>query len=40
MAKCAGAKVVEINLAETSITSQIDAFLPGPCGELLPKLIA
>jgi NAD-dependent deacetylase len=40
VAKCAGAKVVEINLAETVITSQIDAFLPGPCGELLPKLIA
>jgi NAD-dependent deacetylase len=40
VAKCAGAKVVEINLAETVITGQIDAFLPGPCGELLPKLIA
>ena len=40
VAKCAGAKVVEINLAETVITTQIDAFLPGPCGELLPKLIA
>lgn len=40
VAKCAGAKVVEINLAETVITTQIDEFLPGPCGELLPKLIA
>lgn len=40
VAKCAGAKVVEINLAETVITGQIDVFLPGPCGELLPKLIA
>ena len=40
VAKCSGAKVVEINLAETVITSQIDEFLPGPCGELLPKLIA
>jgi NAD-dependent deacetylase len=40
VAKCAGAKVVEINLAETVITNQIDAFHPGPCGELLPKLIA
>ncbi len=40
VAKCAGARVVEINLAETVITNQIDAFLPGPCGELLPKLIA
>ena len=40
VAKCAGAKVVEINLAETVITNQIDEFLPGPCGELLPKLIA
>ena len=40
VAKCSGAKVVEINLAETVITSQIDAFLAGPCGELLPKLIA
>jgi len=40
VAKCSGAKVVEINLAETVITNQIDAFLAGPCGELLPKLIA
>ena len=40
LAKCAGAKVVEINLSETVITSQIDAFHPGPCGQLLPKLIA
>jgi NAD-dependent deacetylase len=40
LAKCAGAKVIEINLAETAITNQIDAFLCGPCGELLPKLIA
>jgi NAD-dependent deacetylase len=40
LAKCAGAKVVEINLSETVITNQIDAFHPGPCGQLLPKLIA
>ncbi len=40
VARCARAKVVEINIAETVITSQIDEFLSGPCGELLPKLIA
>ncbi len=40
LARCSGAKVVEINLTETVITSQMDAFHPGPCGELLPKIIA
>jgi len=40
IAKRAGARVVEMNIAETVITSEIDAFLSGPCGEILPKLIA
>jgi len=40
IAKRAGARVVEMNIAETVITSEIDAFLPGPCGEILPKLIS
>ncbi len=40
IAKRAGAHIVEINITETVITSEIDAFLAGPCGELLPKLIA
>ena len=40
IAKSSGARVVEINVAETPITSEIDQFLQGPSGELLPQLIA
>jgi NAD-dependent deacetylase len=40
LAKASGARVVEINLAETPITNEIDQFLQGPSGELLPQLIA
>jgi NAD-dependent deacetylase len=40
IAKRAGARVVEMNISETVITTEIDAFVPGPCGEVLPKLIA
>jgi len=40
IAKAAGARVVEINIAETAISDQIDEFLRGPCGELLPQLMA
>jgi NAD-dependent deacetylase len=40
LAKSSGAHVVEINLAKTPITHEIDEFLQGPSGELLPRLIA
>jgi NAD-dependent deacetylase len=40
LAKSSGARVVEINVAETPITNEIDQFLQGPSGELLPQLIA
>lgn len=40
LAKSSGARVVEINLAKTPITHEIDEFLEGPSGELLPRLIA
>jgi len=40
VAKSCGARVVEINIAETPLTSAIDEFLQGPSGELLPQLIA
>jgi NAD-dependent deacetylase len=40
LAKSSGARVVEINVAETPLTSEIDQFLQGPSGELLPQLIA
>jgi NAD-dependent deacetylase len=40
LAKSSGARVVEINVAETPLTSEIDEFLQGPSGELLPQLIA
>jgi len=40
IAKSSGARVVEINIAETQLSDQIDQFLLGPSGELLPQLIA
>lgn len=40
LAKSSGARVVEINIAETSLSSGIDEFLLGPSGEVLPRLIA
>jgi NAD-dependent deacetylase len=38
--KSSGARVVEINIAETGLSGGIDEFLEGPSGELLPQLIA
>ena len=40
IAKASGARVIEINVAETQLTRDIDEFLLGPSGELLPRLIA
>jgi len=40
IAKTSGARVVEINIAETALSAGIDEFLQGPSGELLPRLIA
>jgi NAD-dependent deacetylase len=40
IAKSSGARVVEINIAETGFSDSIDQFLQGPSGELLPQLIA
>jgi NAD-dependent deacetylase len=40
IAKASGARVVEINIAETVLSDAIDEFLLGPSGELLPQLIA
>jgi NAD-dependent protein deacetylase/lipoamidase len=40
IAKSSGARVVEINIAESGISAGIDEFLRGPSGELLPQLIA
>ena len=40
IAKASGARVVEINIAETVMSDGIDQFLQGPSGELLPQLIA
>jgi NAD-dependent deacetylase len=40
MAARAGAKVVEINLDETPISSSVYRSLRGSCGEILPQLIA
>lgn len=35
----AGIKVIEINPCETPISSQVDAFLEGPSGGVLPELV-
>ena len=40
IARSSGARVVEINIAETALSGEIDEFLQGPSGELLPQLIA
>ncbi len=40
LAKSSGARIVEINVAETPLSHEIDEFLLGPSGELLPRLIA
>lgn len=40
IAKSSGARVVEINVAETALSDGIDEFLLGPSGQLLPQLIA
>ncbi|HYL37911.1 MAG TPA: NAD-dependent deacylase [Bryobacteraceae bacterium] len=40
IAKSSGARVVEINVAETALSREIDEFLEGASGELLPQLIA
>ena len=40
IAQQAGAKIVEINIAETPLSHRIDAFLKGPSAELLPQLMA
>ncbi|MFB3777530.1 MAG: NAD-dependent deacetylase [Bryobacteraceae bacterium] len=39
LAKCSGAKVIEVNLEETGFSSQVDCSLRGRSGELLPQLI-
>lgn len=40
IAKASGARVVEINIAETALSREIDEFCQGASGELLPRLIA
>jgi NAD-dependent deacetylase len=40
LAKASGARVVEVNLSETPLSSMADLSLTGPSGELLPRLLA
>jgi NAD-dependent deacetylase len=40
IAKSSGARVVEINVAETALSREIDEFWQGASGVLLPQLIA
>src|SRR4029077_15062907 len=39
VARAAKAKVIEVNVDETPISSEVDCSLRGPAGELLPKLL-
>jgi NAD-dependent deacetylase len=39
LAKAAGARVIEINVDETPLSSSVDVALRGPSGEILPQLI-
>lgn len=39
LARRAGAKVIEVNLDETPMSSLVDAALRGPSGEILPRLL-
>jgi NAD-dependent deacetylase len=38
-ARRAGAKVIEINTAETAASEWVDCALRGPAGEILPRLL-
>lgn len=40
VARAAKAKVIEVNVEETALSSEVDCSLRGPAGEVLPKLIA
>ncbi len=40
LAKSAGAKVIEINVAETPVSASADFVLRGPAAELLPQLVS
>jgi NAD-dependent deacetylase len=39
LARAAGARVIEINVDETPLSSSVDIALRGPSGEILPQLI-
>lgn len=39
LAKSRGARVVEINIAETPVSHRVDASLRGPAAEILPQLL-
>lgn len=39
LARKAGAKTIEINTEETAASGLVDCVLPGPAGELLPRLL-
>lgn len=39
LARACGAKVIEVNIEETPVSSEVHVSLRGPAGELLPKLV-
>ena len=39
LARASGAKVIEVNIEETPVSSEVHVSLRGPSGELLPKMV-
>jgi len=39
LARASGAKVIEVNIEETPVSSEVHVSLRGPAGELLPKMV-
>ncbi len=39
LARRSGAKIVEVNVARSEVSSRVDVFLEGPAGEILPQLL-
>jgi NAD-dependent SIR2 family protein deacetylase len=39
VARCAGARVIDVNPEHTEISAVADLFLRGPSGEVLPRVL-
>ena len=39
-ARQAGARIIEVNPTQSGLTALVDIYLPGPAGEILPRIVA